>query len=97
VKTCQVSQAKKEKKLIKKSTSMLFAHKALGHGLYHNWALDLGWALIPIKPVATGFTLTKMKELIKTLKHYINIYIYIYVCVCNNLVNLLCSWVKQPQ
>jgi hypothetical protein len=34
VNTCQVSQAKKEKKLIKKSTSMLFAHKALGHGLY---------------------------------------------------------------
>jgi len=31
---------------------MLFAHKALGHGLYHNWAFHLGWALIPIKPVA---------------------------------------------
>ncbi len=51
-------------------------HKALGHGLYHNWALDLGWALIPIKPAVMGFTLTKMKELIKTKKHYVYIYIY---------------------
>lgn len=71
--TCQVSQAKKKKNYLK-STSMLFAHIALGHGLYHNWALDLGWALIPIKPVAMGFTLTKIKESIKTLKH--NIYLY---------------------
>jgi hypothetical protein len=80
VNTCQVSQAQK-KKSKSKSTSTLFAHKALGHGLYHNWALDIGWALIPIKPVAIVFTLTKMKELIKTLKHYIYIYIYIYIFI----------------
>jgi hypothetical protein len=43
--------------------------KPLATGLYHNWALHLGWPLIPIKPVAMGFTLTKMKELIKTPKH----------------------------
>jgi hypothetical protein len=55
---------------------MLFAHKALGHGVYHNWAFHLGWALIPIKPVAMGFTLTKMKELIKTLKTQ---YMYLYM------------------
>jgi hypothetical protein len=59
---------------------MLFAHNALGHRLYHNWALDLRLALIPIKPVAMGFTLTKMKELIKTIKNYIFIYL------CNNLI-----------
>jgi hypothetical protein len=62
----------KRKELI----SMKRTHKALGHGLYHNWALDLGWALIPIKPAVMGFTLTKMKELIKTKKHYVYIYIY---------------------
>jgi hypothetical protein len=51
--------------------------KPLATGLYHNWALHLGWALIPIRPEAMGFTLTKMKELIKTLKH--NIYLYLYM------------------